>query len=103
MNNAQVNPIQPERPPINEEMMRGAMRIALAIEALTHQGFVVIGIEYTTRSKPTIQVQSCALCHDLVERGEATYYRSGVAERGHYRTGQFKQGDCRVLWTEQGH
>ncbi|MBN4664214.1 hypothetical protein HUS70_03250 [Pandoraea nosoerga] len=79
------------------------MRIALTIEQLTQEGFVVIGIEYSSGAKPTVQVQTCSLCRALVERGEATYYRSGRGECGHYRTGQFQRNGCRVLWTEQGH
>ncbi|MEX3688886.1 hypothetical protein AB3X91_30765 [Paraburkholderia sp. BR14263] len=97
-----TNPIQPAKPPINDQMQIGAMRIALTIEELTAQGYVVIGIEYSSHSRPTIQVQNSALCHELVERGEATYYRTGAGENGRYRIGQFKSGDVRVLWMERG-
>ena len=49
------------------------------------------------------QINGCAVCADMVEKGEATYYRTGGSGISRYRTGQFKVGDIRVLWTERGH
>lgn len=89
-------------PPINQLMQLSALRIAAAIESLTEKGFVVIGIEFSNGSKPTIQVQNCAACAELIEKGEATYYRTGGSGTTRYRTGQFKIGDVRVLWSERG-
>ncbi|WP_258180664.1 hypothetical protein [Burkholderia multivorans] len=88
---------------INQIMQLAALRIASTIETLTERGFVVIGIEFSNGSKPTIQIQTCGECARMVEAGEATYYRTGVSDNNRYRTGQFKVGDIRVLWTEQGH
>lgn len=103
MTNTSTQALSVSRPKINEDMMRGAMRIALTIEELTADGFVVIGIEYSSGAKPTIQVQTCGLCLGLIERGEATYYRFGTGEIGRYRRGQFSRNECRVVWTERGH
>lgn len=88
---------------INQIMQLAALRIASTIETLTERGFVVIGIEFSNGSKPTIQIQTCADCARMVEAGEATYYRTGIEGNSRYRTGQFKVGDVRVLWTEHGH
>ena len=90
-------------PNINQLMQLAALRIAATIDTLTERGFTVVGIEFSSGSKPTIQIQNCAECTDLVERGEATYYRTGVSGAERYRTGQFKVGEIRVLWTEKGH
>ncbi|WP_244122191.1 hypothetical protein [Burkholderia latens] len=97
------NALNPEVPPINQLMQLTALRLAATIETLTAQGFTVIGIEFSNGAKPTIQVQNCAICADMVEKGEATYYRTGGSGVSRYRTGQFKVGDIRVLWTERGH
>ncbi|KUY81982.1 MULTISPECIES: hypothetical protein [unclassified Burkholderia] len=97
------NALNPAVPPINQLMQLTALRLAATIETLTTQGFTVIGIEFSNGSKPTIQVQNCAICADMVEKGEATYYRTGGSGISRYRTGQFKVGDIRVLWTERGH
>lgn len=91
------------KPPINQLMQMTALRIASTIETLTERGFTVIGIEFTNGSRPTIQIQNCAACADLVEAGEATYYRTSGSGASRTRTGQFKVGEIRVLWTEQGH
>lgn len=88
---------------INQIMQLAALRIASTIATLSERGFVVIGIEFSNSSKPTIQVQNCAACADMVEKGEATYYRTGGSGVSRYRTGQFKVGEIRVLWTERGH
>ncbi|MDN8050346.1 hypothetical protein QZN20_24025 [Burkholderia multivorans] len=88
---------------INQIMQLAALRIASTIETLTERGFVVIGIEFSNGSKPTIQIQTCAECARMVEAGEATYYRTGIEGNSRYRTGQFKVGEIRVLWTEHGH
>jgi hypothetical protein len=87
----------------NQLMQMAALRIAAAIEKLTERGFTVIGLEFSNGSKPTIQIQSCAICAELIEKGEATYYRTGGTGSGRYRVGQFKVGEIRVLWNEQGH
>lgn len=100
MNVTAVNPIVP---PINQLMQLTALRLAAAIQTLTERGFTVIGIEFSNGSKPTIQVQNCAVCADLIDKGEATYYRTGGSGTTRYRTGQFKVGEIRVLWTERGH
>ncbi|AOJ10576.1 hypothetical protein [Burkholderia mayonis] len=97
-----LNALNPTVPPINQLMQLTALRIAAAIETLTEKGFVVIGIEFSNGSKPTIQVQNSAACAELVGNGEATYYRTGGSGAARYRTGQFKIGDVRVLWTEKG-
>ena len=97
-----IDASQPSIPPINQMMQLTAMRIAATIETLTERGFGVIGIECSNGSKPTIQVQTCAACAEMVEKGEATYYRTGGAGSERYRTGQFKIGDVRVLWSERG-
>ena len=96
------NALNPAKPPINQLMQLTALRIASTIETLTERGFVVIGIEFSNGSRPTIQVQNCAACAELVESGAATYYRTGGSGVNRYRTGQFKVGDVRVLWTERG-
>ncbi|RQV04174.1 hypothetical protein DF039_34265 [Burkholderia cenocepacia] len=88
---------------INQIMQLAALRIASTIETLAERGFVVIGIECSNGSKPTIQIQACAECVRMVEAGEATYYRTGGGGNSRYRTGQFKVSSIRVLWTEQGH
>ena len=98
---ATVSATNPAVPPINQAMQMSALRIAAAIETLTEKGFVVIGIECTNGAKPTIQIQTCADCTDLVEKGEATYYRTGGVGLTRYRTGQFKIGEVRVVWTER--
>ncbi|WP_226377135.1 MULTISPECIES: hypothetical protein [Burkholderia] len=90
-------------PPINQLMQLTALRLAATIETLTTQGFTVIGIEFSNGSKPTIQVQNCEVCADMIAKGEATYYRTGGSGVSRYRTGQFKVGEIRVLWTERGH
>ncbi|WP_396331038.1 hypothetical protein [Burkholderia anthina] len=87
---------------INQIMQLTALRIASTIETLTERGFVVIGIEFSNGSKPTIQIQTCAECAQMIETGDATYYRTGVDGNSRYRTGQFKVGDIRVIWTERG-
>ncbi|HZZ04611.1 hypothetical protein [Paraburkholderia sp.] len=97
------NVFNPAVPPINQLMELTALRIASTIGLLTERGFVVIGIEFSNGSKPTIQIQNCAACGELIEKGEATYYRTGGAGSGRYRVGQFKIGEIRVLWNEQGH
>ncbi|HDR9118952.1 TPA: hypothetical protein QDB15_002738 [Burkholderia vietnamiensis] len=97
------NALNPAVPPINQLMQLTALRLAATIETLTAKGFTVIGIEFSNGSKPTIQVQNCAVCADMVEKGEATYYRTGGSGISRYRTGQFKVGEIRVLWTERGH
>ncbi|KUY80115.1 hypothetical protein WS48_16910 [Burkholderia sp. RF7-non_BP1] len=84
-------------------MQLTALRLAATIGTLTEKGFTVIGIEFSNGSKPTIQVQNCTACADMVEKGEATYYRTGGSGVSRYRTGQFKVGEIRVLWTERGH
>ncbi|WP_244116880.1 hypothetical protein [Burkholderia cepacia] len=88
---------------INQIMQLGALRIASTIETLTERGFMVIGIEFTNSSKQTILVQNCEACADMIEKGEATYYRTGGSGASRYRTGQFKIGKIRVLWMEHGH
>ncbi len=88
---------------INQIMQLAALRIASTIETLSERGFVVIGIEFSNGSKPTIQIQTCAECARMIEAGEATYYRTGGSGNDRYRTGQFKVSEIRVLWTEQGH
>ncbi|WP_257127699.1 MULTISPECIES: hypothetical protein [unclassified Burkholderia] len=97
------NALNPEVPPINQLMQLTALRLAATIGTLTEKGFTVIGIEFSNGSKPTIQVQNCTACADMVEKGEATYYRTGGSGVSRYRTGQFKVGEIRVLWTERGH
>lgn len=92
----------PAVPPINQLMQMSALRIAATIDTLTENGFVVIGIECSNGAKPTIQIQTSAKCAELVERGEATYYRTGGSGEGRYRTGQFKIGTVRVIWSERG-
>jgi hypothetical protein len=101
--NAVFNALNPATPPINQLMELTALRIAATIGQLTERGFTVIGIEFSNGSKPTIQIQNCATCAELIERGEATYYRTGGTGSGRYRVGQFKVGEIRVLWNEQGH
>ena len=96
------NVLNPTVPPINQLMQLTALRIAAAIETLTEKGFTVIGIEFSNGSKPTIQIQNCADCAKLIENGEATYYRTGGEGANRYRTGQFKLGEVRVLWSERG-
>ncbi|MEX3614466.1 MAG: hypothetical protein VB141_12115, partial [Burkholderia gladioli] len=76
----------------NGEMQMAALRIAATIETLTERGFVVIGIEFSNGMPLTIQIQNCRACAELVEKGEATYYRTGSTGNGRYRTGQFKVG-----------
>ena len=97
------NALSPAVPPINRLMELTALRIASTIGQLTERGFTVIGIEFSNGSRPTIQIQNCVACADLIEKGDATYYRMGGSGAGRYRVGQFKVGDVRVLWTEQGH
>lgn len=97
-----VHPFNPPVPPINQLMQLTALRIAAVIETLTEKGFVVIGIEFSNGSKPTIQVQNSPTCAEMIEKGEATYYRTGGSGGTRYRTGQFKVGTVRVLWTERG-
>ncbi|WP_175992337.1 hypothetical protein [Burkholderia vietnamiensis] len=97
------NVLNPAVPPINQLMELTALRIAATIGQLTEGGFTVIGIEFSNGSKPTIQIQCCAACAQLIEKGEATYYRTGGTGSGRYRVGQFKVGEIRVLWNEQGH
>lgn len=96
------NVLNPAVPPINQLMELTALRIAATIGTLTERGFTVIGIEFSNGSKPTIQIQNCAECVQLIERGEATYYRTGGEGSKRYRVGQFKVGEIRVLWTEWG-
>lgn len=98
-----VNKPLPAVPPINKLMQVTAVKIAITIKTLTDDGFTVIGIEFSSGSKPTIQVQNCPACGQLVERGKATYYRMGGAGMNRYRTGQFQIDGIRVLWTERGH
>ncbi|CAB3764206.1 hypothetical protein [Paraburkholderia humisilvae] len=97
------NVFNPPIPPINQLMELTALRIAATIGTLTERGFTVIGIEFSNGSKPTIQIQNCAACAELIEKGEATYYRTGGSGSTRYRVGQFKVGEIRVLWNEQGH
>jgi hypothetical protein len=101
--NPGFNVLNPAVPPINQLMELTALRIAATIGQLTERGFTVIGIEFSNGSKPTIQIQCCAACAELIEKGEATYYRTGGSGAGRYRVGQFKLGEIRVLWNEQGH
>ncbi len=101
--NSVFNAHDQAKPHINQLMQMAALRIASTIEPLTERGFTVIGIEFSNGSRPTIQIQSCAACAQLIEKGEATYYRTGGSGTSRYRTGQFKVGEVRVLWTEQGH
>jgi len=101
--NKVFNAMNPATPPINQLMELTALRIAATIGQLTERGFTVIGIEFSNGSKPTIQIQNCAACAELIENGEATYYRTGGTGSGRYRVGQFKVGEIRVLWNEQGH
>jgi hypothetical protein len=96
------NALNPAVPPINQLMELTALRIASTIGVLTERGFVVIGIEFSNGSKPTIQIQLCAECAELIAKGEATYYRTGGSGSGRYRVGQFKVGEIRVLWNERG-
>lgn len=100
--NAAFNVFNPATPPINQLMQMTALRIAATIETLTERGLVVVGIEFSNGSRPTIQIQNCAACAELIEKGEATYYRTGGTGSDRYRTGQFKIGEVRVLWTERG-
>lgn len=100
---ANSNVLNPAVPPINQLMELTALRIAATIGTLTERGFTVIGIEFSNGSKPTIQIQNCTACAELIEKGEATYYRTGGSGSGRYRVGQFKAGEIRVLWNEQGH
>lgn len=97
-----VSATNPSVPPINQLMQMSALRIAATIDTLTENGFVVIGIECSNGSKPTIQIQTSAKCADLVEKGKATYYRTGGSGEDRYRTGQFKIGEVRVIWSERG-
>lgn len=97
------NALNPATPPINQLMQMTALRLAASIETLTERGFVVIGIEFSNGSKPTVQIQCCAACAELIEKGEATYYRTGGSGASRYRVGQFKLGEVRVVWNEQGH
>lgn len=101
--NSVFNAHDQAKPPINQLMQLAALRIASTIETLTDRGLTVIGIEFSNGSRPTIQIQNCAACADMIEKGEATYYRTGGSGVNRYRTGQFKIGEIRVLWTEQGH
>jgi hypothetical protein len=97
------NAMNPATPPINQLMQLTALRIAATIDTLTERGFTVIGIECSNGARPTIQIQNSAACGELIAKGEATYYHTGGSGTGRYRHGQFKVGDVRVLWTEQGH
>ncbi|KDB09489.1 hypothetical protein LIG30_1461 [Burkholderia sp. lig30] len=96
------NVLNPTKPPINELMQLTALRIAAAIETLTEKGFTVIGIEFSSGSKPTIQIQSCSACAELIDKDEATYYLTGGSGARRYRTGTFKIGEVRIIWTEKG-
>lgn len=96
------NVLNPAVPPINRLMQLAATRIVTAIDILTEQGFVVIGIDFSNGARPTIQVQSCSACAGLIESGEATYYRVSGAGADRSRTGQFKIGEVRVIWIERG-
>lgn len=100
--NAVTNVFNPATPPINQLMQMTALRIAASIETLTERGFTVIGIEFSNGAKPTIQIQSCAECAELIEKGEATYYKTGGSGANRYRVGQFKLGEIRVIWSERG-
>lgn len=96
------NVLNPAVPPINQLMELTALRIASTIGTLTERGFTVIGIEFSNGSKPTIQIQNCAECAQLIANGEATYYRTSGTGSDRHRVGQFKVGQIRVLWDERG-
>ncbi|PVX80026.1 hypothetical protein [Paraburkholderia unamae] len=101
--NSTIQAIQPQTPPLNGEMWKGALKIACAIEELTEQGYVVIGTEHSSSAIPTVQIQTCTRCAELIARGDATYYYEAGTGPSRMRKGQFHVRDVRVIWQETGH
>lgn len=92
------------RQPVNALMLAATLKAAAAIEALSQNGFTVIGVELDTPSRPTIRIQTCSQCHRLIASNEAVYFSFGQRDHfGPYREGQFALGGCRIVWTEFGH
>lgn len=100
----QKQAIQPKRPPFNALMLAATFKAAGAIEALSQRGFTVVKVELDSPARPTIRIQTCGRCHQLITKGEAVYYSFGQREHiGPYREGQFNLGGCRIVWMEFGH
>ncbi|WP_244099397.1 hypothetical protein [Burkholderia gladioli] len=87
----------------NQEMQLAALRIAATIETLSERGFTIIGIQHSGGCVPTIQIQSSAECAQLIEKGDAVYFKSEGEGAARTRSGQFKVGTVRVIWVERGH
>lgn len=100
----QQQAIQPKRPPFNALMLAATFKVAAAIEALSQNGFTVVKVELDTPARPTIRIQNCGKCSQLIAKNEAVYYSFGQDTHfGPYREGQFSLGGCRIVWMEFGH
>jgi len=98
-------PAAPQRPgpaflPINALMLQAVKKVEVVIQELGRRGFAVVGIDMSTPSRPTVQIQTSARCAQLIESGQAAYYGFGLGQIGHFREGQFCLDGCRVVWTE---
>lgn len=74
-----------------------------AVIALKREGFTVVGVEIDHGLRPTITIQPCGKCAELIASGKAVHYKWTTGASGREVWGQWQIEDCRVLWTEKGH
>ncbi|MCG8993244.1 hypothetical protein LH427_09690 [Laribacter hongkongensis] len=87
----------------NAVLLASTLKVAEAIKELGRMGLVARAANLNGK-RPTIEIQTNARCHRLIQSGEAVYYSFGREPHfGPYREGQFNLGGCRVVWTEFGH
>lgn len=84
--------------PITDLMLDRATAMKATIVQLKQRGFTVIGGDING-ARPSILIEVCIACQQLIESGEACYNVRGPD----YRYGQWLLGDCHVVWIERGH
>lgn len=100
----QQQAIQPKRPPFNAVIQAATLKVAAVIETLSQRGLAVMSVALDTPARPTIRIQTCARCQQMIANHQAVYYSFGrTTHFGPYREGQFSLGGCRIVWMEFGH
>ena len=89
--------------PVIEQMLDQAHQIKAVIVKLKRNGFEVIGAMTSIGLAPTIQVASGREADNLIETGQAAYYKYSMDAAGiQTRHGQFQVDGVRIVWCERG-
>lgn len=84
----------------NDYILDRLTQVKSAVVALKKRGFVVVGIDLSHGIKPTVQIQYCRQCQQLIATDEAAYYKHITGAAGRERWGQLDIENCRVVWRE---